>query len=147
MRKLFWFLPSCIVLFSNNLHAQQKLVHLSFTVSVKDAATHIYHVQLKCEGIKKDNVEFKLSAWTPGYYQFMKYSDNVSGFTAATASGDLLQSEKNSDNGWMVNTKNSNSIILNYDVKATRAFVAANYLDADRGYISPAGVFVYPDGM
>jgi predicted metalloprotease with PDZ domain len=147
MRKLLWLTTVCIAAFTNGMYAQQKAIQLSFTVSVKDAAAHIFHVQLKCEGIKKDNVEFKLSAWTPGYYQFMKYADNVSEFTASTASGGLLQSEKSSDNGWKVNTKNSNSIILNYDVKATRAFVAANYLDADRGYISPAGVFVYPDGM
>jgi predicted metalloprotease with PDZ domain len=90
---------------------------------------------------------FKLSAWTPGYYQLMHYADNVTAFHAAALSGDSLVWTKVSPNGWNVVTKNNPVITLDYDVKATRAFVAGNYLDAERGYISPAGVFVYPEGM
>lgn len=147
MRKLLLLLPACIIVFANTMFAHTVDANLSFTVSVKDAAAHLYHIEFRCEGIKKDAIEFKLSAWTPGYYQLMKYADNVSAFTATTISGETLNSEKNSANGWKVDTKNNSTIILNYDVKATRAFVAANYVDAERGYISPAGFFVYPEGM
>ncbi len=126
---------------------EQASVILSFTVSIKDPAAHLYHIEFRCEGIRKDEIEFKLSEWTPGYYQLMHYADNISGFTATTAAGEKLVWKKKSANSWKVNNGNQTHIVLSYDVKATRAFVAANYLDAERGYISPAGVFLYPDHM
>lgn len=121
---------------------------LSFTVNLKDPAAHILHVQFRCSGVKKESIEFKLAAWTPGYYQFMNYADNVSAFHVTNgASTDTLSWSKVSANGWKVDSKNNNTLVIDYDVKAPRAFVAATYADAERAYLSPAGVFLYPDGM
>ncbi|MES2006018.1 MAG: PDZ domain-containing protein [Bacteroidota bacterium] len=141
-----FFLPSLVslLLLVNTVTAQKNKLPISFTVSVKDAAAHLFHVEMKCEGLTKESTEFKLSEWTPGYYQLMHYADNVSGFSAGSASGEKLTWEKSTANGWKINTANQSSILLSYDVKATRAFVAGNYLDADRAYISPAGVFLHP---
>ena len=36
--------------------------------------------------------------------------------------------------------------MISYDVKTTRPFVGTPYLDEGRGYILPAGVFLYPAG-
>jgi predicted metalloprotease with PDZ domain len=135
-----------LLIISASANAQQP--DLSFTVSVKDPAAHMLHVQFRCSGIKKESIEFKLSAWTPGYYQLMNYADNVSAFHATTPSSpDTLQWNKKSANSWNIVSKNNSDLLIEYDVKAPRAFVAANYVDAERGYISPAGVFLYPDGM
>jgi predicted metalloprotease with PDZ domain len=135
-----------LLIISASVNAQQP--DLSFTVSVKDPAAHMLHVQFRCSGIKKESIEFKLSAWTPGYYQLMNYADNVSAFHVTTPSSpDTLQWNKKSANSWNIVSKNNSDLLIEYDVKAPRAFVAANYVDAERGYISPAGVFLYPDGM
>jgi predicted metalloprotease with PDZ domain len=135
-----------LLIISASANAQQP--DLSFTVSVKDPAAHMLHVQFRCSGIKKESIEFKLSAWTPGYYQLMNYADNVSAFHVTTPSSpDTLQWNKKSANSWNIVSKNNSDLLIEYDVKAPRAFVAANYVDAERGYISPAGVFLYPDGM
>jgi len=131
----------------NAVHAQGSTTSLSFTVSVKEASSHLYHIVFHCEGIKKDQVEFKLPVWTPGYYQLMNYADNIQHFSASTNTGKNLKWEKNSANSWKVETNNSDKIILSYDVKATTPFVAANYLDEERGYISPAGIFIHPAGL
>src|SRR4029077_5392014 len=68
-------------------------------------------------------------------------------FEAATGSGKELKWEKSSENGWKVQTAGSASFVLSYDVKATVSFVAANYLDENRGYIAPPGLFLYPSGL
>ncbi|MES2371724.1 MAG: M61 family peptidase [Bacteroidota bacterium] len=146
MRQLLSCMIAVIVVCTGSSYAQ-KNTDLAFTVSVKDAAKHQYHIRLICKGISKDGIEFKLAAWTPGYYQLMNYADNVSGFHASTIAGDTLPWHKQSANSWQVQSKNTQAVILDYDVTAPRPFVAANYLDAERGYISPAGVFVYPAGM
>lgn len=132
---------------SQVLYAQKIPVSLSFTVSMPQPSTHRYHIVFRCEGIKRDTVEFKMPVWMPGYYQLMNYPDNVENFSATTGSGKQLKWTKSSRNGWKVQTGKSVSLLLSYDVKATVSFVAANYLDEDRGYIAPTGLFLYPAGL
>jgi predicted metalloprotease with PDZ domain len=129
------------------LNAQQNTVSLSFTVSMPQPATHRFHIVFRCEGIKKDTVEFKMPVWMPGYYQILDYANNVENFSVSTESGKQLPWTKSSKNGWKVQTEKANSLILSYDVKATTSFVAANYLDEDRGYIAPPGLYLYPSGL
>ena len=49
-------------------------------------------------------------------------------------------------NTWRVLTDNAAGLTVSYIVKTKRAFVATPYLDENRGYILPAGVFLYPAG-
>ena len=53
----------------SSLYAQQQEVALLFTVAMPHPEMQRHHVIFKCEGIKKDSVEFKMPAWMPGYYQ------------------------------------------------------------------------------
>jgi predicted metalloprotease with PDZ domain len=129
------------------LYAQKSNSSFSFTVSMSQPSSHRYHVVFHCKGINKDTVEFKMPAWMPGYYQILDYANNVENFNAATASNKQLKWEKSSKNAWKVLTERSVSLIISYDVKATRSFVATNYLDEERGYIAPTGLFLYPSGF
>lgn len=126
------------VLISYTASAQ---MHYTITVD-----TPYFHVQLKHTGITEDSLLFKMPAWTPGYYQMMHYAKQVYHFSAKDLKGDTLQWEKRGPNGWMVYCKKNKTIVLEYDVRSTRPFVAANYLDKDRGYISPAGMFMHING-
>jgi predicted metalloprotease with PDZ domain len=142
------FICCCLIaFFSAGGYAQKSNIKLSFVVSTPQPSSNLYHVAFRCEGIKKDSVLFKLPTWTPGYYQIMDYADNVQDFKATTNTGKELDWKKSSKNSWSVTTNKENTILISYKVKATRPFVAANYLDEERGYISPAGVFIYPDGF
>jgi len=137
---------SCSVSFCNGLHAQNKSTSLSFIISMQSPANHLYHVVFNCSGIKQDSIEFKMPQWTPGYYQIMNFANNVQNFTATDASGKNIGWAKGAINSWKVNAAKS-TVVISYDVKTTRPFVATSYLDEERGYISPAGVFIYPSGM
>jgi predicted metalloprotease with PDZ domain len=130
-----------------SLFAQQQGVALSFTVAMPHPETQRYHVTFRCEGIKKDSLEFKMPAWMPGYYQILDYARNVEGFSAVNGSGKQLTCQKSSANGWTVQSMKSSIITISYDVKATVSFVAANYLDEEHGYIAPTGLFLYPTGF
>jgi predicted metalloprotease with PDZ domain len=129
------------------IYAQKKDITLSYTVSMAKPSLHRYHVVFRCEGIKKDSIEFKMPVWMPGYYQILDYAENVELFNAATSSGKQLRWEKSSKNGWQVQTEGSTSITISYDVKATTSFVASNYLDETRGYIAPTGLYLHPVGF
>src|SRR5262245_23242817 len=117
---------SCFVVIHfciTSLFAQKPV--LSFTVSIKDTAMHLFHVTFRCEGLRKDTVTFKMPAWTTGYYQLMNYADNVQNFNASNISGHELKWNKASANSWQVESKKNGAIILSYDIATTWPFVAA----------------------
>ncbi|HEX5668730.1 MAG TPA: hypothetical protein VFX73_07990 [Chitinophagaceae bacterium] len=135
-----------ILVFCHISLAQDKY-ELSFTVSVKDPAAHIYHVKFHSQGLKKDTLILKMPVWTPGYYQLMNYASNLENFTVKDGKGGDLNWERSSANSWKVQSGQAENIHISYDIKATRPFVASSYVDEERGYISPAGMFMHPDGM
>ncbi len=136
-----------VLLLTGSLARAQSATSLSFTVSVDTPAAQVFHVVMRCEGIKKDTIEFKMPVWMPGYYVVLNYADNVFHFTAFTKAGKPLSWEKSAKNGWKVQTGKAASVVISYDIKATRPFVATSYLDEERGYIAPPGVFMHPAGM
>src|SRR5689334_8918092 len=129
------------------LVAQQPGVDISFTVSMPSPALHKFHVVMQCKGIKKDTVEFKMPMWMPGYYQVMNYPDKLSQFSAASSTGKGLTWHKNSINSFTVETGGIGEFNISYEILADRSFVATSYLDEERGYLAPPGVFLYPAGM
>lgn len=145
--RLYLYVCLCLGLLSSAAYAQQNNTSLAFEVSMNNPATHLYQVVFDVKGINKETLQLNMAAWTPGYYQLMNYADNVENFQAVDAAGKALQWEKSGANSWKIQTNKAKAIKVIYDVKATRAFVAGNYLDEERGYISPTGVFMYPDGM
>lgn len=132
---------------SLTINAQKSKVSLAFEVSMNNPASHLYHVVLNGKGFKNGGVQLNMPAWTTGYYQLMNYANNVENFQAFSLDGRPLQWAKSGANTWVISKGKYIDFKVTYDVKATRNFVAGNYLDEERGYISPAGVFMYPEGM
>lgn len=119
---------------------------ITFQVSMDDPASHYFHVKLDYAGFAKKKLNFKLPAWTPGYYWIMDYAKNVVGFKAETSSGKTLEWDKVDKNNWEVKTGSEDHIVISYDIFANTQSVADPFLDESHAYISPAGVFMHPDG-
>jgi predicted metalloprotease with PDZ domain len=124
------------------VHAQKSSI--SFTVSMEQPANHTFHVTMNCAGFKGDSLDLKMPVWTPGYYQRLDFANNVENFQASGASKKIFGWRKISANTWRI--KNNGELILSYDVKTSRPFVATPYLNEERGYILPSGVFFFPTG-
>lgn len=120
---------------------------LTYTVTMENPEWHYFHAELNCTGIKKDSIDFKMPVWTPGYYQRLDFAKNIEGFKPTDAAGNLLKWKKADENTFRVYSNHATSVNLNYDIKTTRPFVATPYLDENRGYIVPAGLFFYIDKM
>src|SRR5688572_164843 len=116
---------------------------LSYTVRMDNPEWHFFQVQLACKGIKKEFIDFKMPAWTPGYYQKMDYAKYLERLKATDETGNELKWEKTNDNTWRVFAKNINSVNLVYERKTVRPSVATPYVDETRAYILPSGVFLY----
>lgn len=129
-----------------SVHALAEAQQLQFTVSMEQPASHYFHVDLRCSQVKGEATEFKMPVWTPGYYQRMDYAQYVEHFTVKDARGDTLAWEKSSPNGWRIRHGGQGAFTVSYDVKTTRLFVANPYVDEERAFIRPTGVFLYPAG-
>jgi len=120
---------------------------IAFTVTMPQPANHTFHVSMQCGGPEGATEDFKMPAWTPGFYRILDYAKYVSHFRARDGAGRELGWEKTTRNAWRVATDGARSVTLDYDVLAALTFGAQNYLGTDRGYISPAGLYLYPAGQ
>mgnify|MGYP001151857578 CR=1 FL=1 len=126
---------------------QKQGTTMAFTVSMDRPYTHYYHLVFRCQGMKDKTQDFKMPAWTPGYYQIMDYARNVLNFRAEDGAGNPLAWEKTAKNTWRVKSGKDASIIVSYDIYAFSRSVADSYLDDERGFISPTGVFMHVAGQ
>jgi predicted metalloprotease with PDZ domain len=124
--------------------AQDSEESTAFTVSMEPPSGHYYHVVLRCTGLKGRSEDFKMPAWTPGYYKIVDYARNVLSFRAEDGQGRELAWAKTAKNTWRVQSNGSDAVTIRYDVYAYAKSVADSYLDDDRAFISPTGVFMYP---
>lgn len=119
---------------------------IHFTVSMERPNTHYYHVVMECRGVDEETLDLKLPAWAPGYYWLVNFAKNVVNFNVKDGRGTPLAWNKTTKNTWHVQAGKAPVITIEYDVYAFTQSVADPFLDDDRGYISPAGVFMYIDG-
>ncbi|HVZ56722.1 MAG TPA: hypothetical protein VG870_08710 [Chitinophagaceae bacterium] len=136
------FLPAILLFFSVSTWAHPAGQPITFTVSMEHPENHRFQVEMRCTGLQGTQTEFKMPAWSPGYYQIMDYARNVSGFRATDPAGHELSWRQTSLNTWAVN-HGPGAVILHYDVEATRHFVATSVLDSTHGYLVPTGVLLY----
>lgn len=133
--------------------AQQPRGTIAFTVTMPDAASHLYHVVMQCDSLTGATIDFKLPVWSPGYYGILDFASNVKDFKAADGMGHHLRwdlvsvNDSVSPNDWRVRTGNAPRVTLTYDVLATRPFVATPYVDSTHGFLIGTGVFMYPAGF
>jgi predicted metalloprotease with PDZ domain len=119
---------------------------LSLTVSMDAPASHYYHVVFRAEGLDGETQDFKMPAWTPGYYRIMDYAKFVKDFRAEDGAGKALAHEKTAKNTWRVRTGKAASVVVSYDVYAFTRFVADSYLGDDGGFLTPTGLFMHVAG-
>ncbi|MDQ1087760.1 putative metalloprotease with PDZ domain [Siphonobacter sp. SORGH_AS 1065] len=132
-----------LLFFSNTIWAQS----IAYTVRMENPQNHIYQVSFTYTGLTSSVLELKMPVWTPGYYQLMNYAKSVEGFEASDEAGKILPFEKSTPSTWQVRTGGSKTLKVKYQVRTGMSFVASNYLDENRAYISPAGLFLYPRGQ
>ncbi len=120
---------------------------VEYVVSMDQPNTHYFHVVLRCGGLKGETQDFKLPAWTPGYYQIMDFARNVLNFAAADGAGRSLPWEKTAKNSWRVRRGRANTVVVSYDVYAFNRFCADSFLDESQAFITPTSVILHPAGL
>lgn len=136
-----WIKSLCILMLATGYcHASE----IQFTVSMEQPQTHYLHVQMEYRGLQGSSLDFKMPAWSPGYYKIMDYARHVFNLHATDSQGRSLPVHKVTKNTWRVLTKGAGNLILTYEVYAYGRSVADSYLDDSMAFLSPTGLFLYP---
>jgi predicted metalloprotease with PDZ domain len=113
-----------------------------------EPSNHLFHVVLRVDGLKAEIQDFKMPAWHPGYYRLIDYEKNVLNFRASlTADSPQMPWQKVTKNTWRVVTGNADTVFISYDVLGTVSFSAQNFLNENRAFIAPTGMYMYPVGQ
>src|SRR5207248_517205 len=118
MKILSRLLFTATLFLSINSFAQQQPVNMQYAVSMEKAADHLYHVELTNKTLGK-TLDFKMCAWTPGYYQLIDFAAAVQNFKVTGNEGVNLKWQKVSENTWRVYHDRPGTVKISYDVKAT----------------------------
>ena len=73
-----WYLP--FLLAAAFAYSQEARKPIAFTVSMPQPGNHIYHVTLRCEGLKGTVQHFKMPVWSLGYYGIREFAKQVRDF-------------------------------------------------------------------
>lgn len=125
---------------------------VTYVLSMPQPQTHYFEVDMQLKNVatatnakKNGYVDIKMPVWTPGSYLIREYAKNVEGFTASVG-GKMVPSEKIRKNAWRVYSSDDN-LTVHYRVYANELTVRTSFVDADHGYVTPAGVFMYHDAL
>ncbi|MFD2934537.1 M61 family metallopeptidase [Spirosoma flavum] len=128
------------------------LPSVTYVLSMPEPQTHYFEVEMQLKNVaaptnakKNGYVDIKMPVWTPGSYLIREYAKNVEGFTASVG-GKSVPSEKVRKNAWRVHSSDDN-LTIHYRVYANELTVRTNFVDADHGYVTPAGMFMYHDAL
>jgi len=144
----FWIAVMAIFMaVINPAYAQSDKPVFKYTISLPESSSHIYHVELNTSGWDRDTVEFKMPNWMPGYYQIMDYAKSVENILAKDDKGNDISVENLNENTWVMKGTRNKSILIAYDIKTDRKFVANSFVDESHAYIVPENSFLYVDGL
>ncbi len=117
---------------------------LHYRLDLRATRQSYFEVALQLREAPQDLV-LVLPTWTPGYYQRMDYAEQVERFEVLDPHGQPLHWRRE-DNHWRIVNPAGAQLTVRYRVRAGRDFVASNWLDGHKGHVSPAGMFMHPQG-
>jgi predicted metalloprotease with PDZ domain len=147
MRTKLFVLVSALWL-TGSVWAQQ----LSYQLSIEAPHTHYVDVEVRFDNLpaniqKRGYVDFKMPVWAPGSYLVREFAKNVEGEAAKDLSGNALTFRKINKNNWRVQLGGAKGVVFSYKVYAFEQSVRTSFVDESHAFISPSGVFMFPDGF
>jgi predicted metalloprotease with PDZ domain len=137
----------CLWMLIGGAQAQEKLL---YTVSVPNPDLKKFHVIVRVQGTKQEQLKFVIPAWCPGFYFLQSYEKGIENVRAMDAKGNELpvsySEEKKRE--WVISKVDPTETVLEYDVKCLDRgygfFLCA--MGEKNGFINGPACFMYLDG-
>lgn len=87
--------------------------------------------------------ELVMPNWTPGSYLIREFATNINGISATSADGSALALRKTSKDRWQVNTAETDTLVIDYEVFTPDLNVSTSWASQAFSLINGASVFLY----
>ncbi len=120
---------------------------VKFRISAPEPGTHFFHVEATIHGVGDvAHLDVRLPVWTPGSYLVREYAQHLHRMSASGDDQRARPIRKQDKTTWRVDCRDTNSVMLSYDVYAHDLGVRNNHLDGSHGFVTPTATFVHPIG-
>lgn len=117
-----------------------------FRVILVEPEKHRVRIEATYHGLgDSSDVTLFLPVWTPGSYLVREYAQFLTNVQATGDDGDARQVRKSSKSSWVVDTRDTNSIHVSYEVYGHDLGVRNNHIDSTHAFLTPTAVFLYPE--
>jgi predicted metalloprotease with PDZ domain len=89
--------------------------------------------------------EVKIPSWRPGRYELGNFAKNVKGFKVFNEKGKRLSFEKSNKSSWKVDSKDCESLRVEYAYYANELNAGSTFLSSEQLYVNPVNCCVYSD--
>jgi predicted metalloprotease with PDZ domain len=146
MKQLFFFL--ILITLSSVSQGMWPEGNKGFHYSVSFPVTQPngYHVEFTLTGLREDTLLLKMPRWMPGYYQIMDYAKDVENIAAVDEQGTPVPLSQVNGNSWLITGLDGKQVVVSYDIRTQRKFVAVSYVDSTLAYILPENSYLYVAG-
>jgi predicted metalloprotease with PDZ domain len=114
-------------------------VEISYTVNIKNPASHLYDVEMRVKGIRDASVSVSMPAWSPGAYRIENYARNVQNFQATNSNNRVLTWQQTDKQTWRINKQAGDDVAIRYQVYST-------LLNDQMADLLPPATFMYVVG-
>ena len=129
---------------SSSIYAQKDSIRIN--VNLDNFADHFYTIKITIPDTKSEDIlDIKIPEWTPGYYQILKFSDNVQNIKISNDKNENLGYVKIDNNTWRIAKNHSKTITLDYQVIAKEEFIAKAYIGEKKAFLRPTAIFIFPE--
>jgi predicted metalloprotease with PDZ domain len=135
-----------IVLILIGTMAVKAQIKIGYEVSFIEPQAHYAEIEMNISGLTKDYVDVKMPVWTPGSYLVREFAKSVEDFKA-TSNSKSLKVEKVRKNAWRVYNAKAGNVKIKYRIYGFEISVRTPFIDESHAFLSPTGIFMYPDGM
>lgn len=146
LRRHFLF---CAVLFVSafafTAALAQTAPRLDHTISIADAAKHLFHFKVQVSNVTGKTMDISLPSWTPGWYTIRPYAANLIKLQA-NANGKRLPMRATDKQSYRIETEGNRSFTIEYDYFANNLAVNGAELTEKRGYFMGTNLFFYVPG-
>jgi predicted metalloprotease with PDZ domain len=139
------FLAFLFIAYSFTFAWAQSAPRLDHTISITDAAKHLFHLKTQVSNHNARTLDISLPAWTPGWYTIRPYAANVIRLHAHV-DGKRLPLRAIDKQTFRIETEGHRSFTIEYDYYANNLSVNGAELTEKRGYFVGTNLFFYVPG-
>ncbi len=136
------------IILTNRESTVETKPNLVYEVAMSQPQSHLFEVTLSINNWQESSLTLKMPVWTPGSYLVREYSRHLQNFQAKNkVTNEQLIASKVNKNTWLVDTKNTENVLITYQIFANELTVRTNHLDSTHGYFNSSALFLYIPGL